>query len=276
MYPGPEDPDLGDLVVQVEQALRARGDEVELAVLNRRGGGKRRYASLGLQAFIAAARLRPDVVYAHFLVPSGLLARLASWAPLVVTAHGRDVRNVGAIPGIRSLTRLTVRRAKAVIAVSDYLRRELEAKVPESSANRASSSRSARPCSRRWRAGGQWSRRGSAGRRSSCRLRRGFSSTRSTWRPSRKRSKPPRRCRARTTPHARPPSVTMSPNRRVAWKPSWSEQRARPEVRCSLTGPDAPEDSRAHSGRPSPLRRGAGSLPLERRADRDRRNRTGR
>ena len=131
MYPGPEDPDLGVFVFQLEQALRARGHELELAVLNRRAGGKLRYASLGLQAFTAAARLRPDVLYAHFLVPSGLLARLASWAPLVVTAHGRDVRNVGAVPGIRSLTRLTVRRAKAVIAVSDYLRRELEAKVPE-------------------------------------------------------------------------------------------------------------------------------------------------
>src|SRR5205085_12207011 len=52
-------------------------------------------------------------------------------APLVVTAHGRDVRNVGVIRGVGAATRLTVRRASAVIAVSDYLRRELEAKVPE-------------------------------------------------------------------------------------------------------------------------------------------------
>jgi len=37
---------------------------------------------------------RPDVVYAHFLVPSGLIAALATRAPLVVTAHGRDVRNI--------------------------------------------------------------------------------------------------------------------------------------------------------------------------------------
>jgi glycosyltransferase involved in cell wall biosynthesis len=52
-------------------------------------------------------------------------------APLVVTAHGRDVRNVGWLPGIRATTRFVVRRAAAIIAVSDYLRRELEAKVPE-------------------------------------------------------------------------------------------------------------------------------------------------
>ena len=49
----------------------------------------------------AARRFRPDVVYAHFLVPTGLVAALASSAPLVVTAHGRDVRNVGAIRGHR-------------------------------------------------------------------------------------------------------------------------------------------------------------------------------
>jgi glycosyltransferase involved in cell wall biosynthesis len=48
-----------------------------------------------------------------------------------VTAHGRDVRNVGAFPGIRSATRFVVRRAAAVVAVSDYLRAELETKVPE-------------------------------------------------------------------------------------------------------------------------------------------------
>jgi glycosyltransferase involved in cell wall biosynthesis len=131
MYPGPDDPDLGVFVAQLERALRARGHELELAVLDRRSGGKRRYATLAARAFRKARRFRPDVVYAHFLVPTGLAAALADRAPLVVTAHGRDVRNIGAVPGIRAITRFTVRRAAAVIAVSDYLRRELEAKVPE-------------------------------------------------------------------------------------------------------------------------------------------------
>ena len=81
---------------QIEQALRERGHEIELAVLDRRGGGKRRYAS-SRDAF--ARRAKPDVVYAHFLVPSGLIASRVD-APLVVTAHGRDVRNIGSIPGI--------------------------------------------------------------------------------------------------------------------------------------------------------------------------------
>ncbi len=131
MYPGPDDPDLGAFVAQLEGALEARGHELERAVLDTRAGGKRRYLALARRARSASRRFQPDVVYAHFLVPAGLIATLVSRAPLVVTAHGRDVRNVGQLPGIRLLTRFTVRRASAVIAVSEYLRRELETKVPE-------------------------------------------------------------------------------------------------------------------------------------------------
>jgi glycosyltransferase involved in cell wall biosynthesis len=131
MYPGPDDPDLGVFVRRLADELEARGHEVERAVLDSRAGGKARYLALGRRAWAAARGFRPDVVYAHFLVPAGLIAGLASRAPLVLTAHGRDVRNVGAIPGIAVATRLVVRRAAAVVAVSDYLRRELEAKVPE-------------------------------------------------------------------------------------------------------------------------------------------------
>jgi len=131
MYPGPDDPDLGVFVRDLEAALATRGHLVERAVLDRRAGGKRRYAELARATLRQARTFRPDVVYAHFLVPTGLIAALAGRAPLVVTAHGRDVRNVGAYPGVRSATRVVVRRAAAVIAVSDYLRRELELKVPD-------------------------------------------------------------------------------------------------------------------------------------------------
>ncbi len=126
-YPGPNDPDLGVFVAQLEHALRERGHEIDLAVLDRRGGGKRRYLELARRVRSAPT---PDVVWAHFLVPSGLIASKVN-APLVVTAHGRDVRNVGSIPGVAHLTRTVVRRASTVIAVSDYLRRELEERVPE-------------------------------------------------------------------------------------------------------------------------------------------------
>ena len=128
MYPGPDAPDLGTFVAQVERELVARGHEVELAVLDTRSGGKLRYLTLARKTLAAA---RPDVVYAHFLVPAGLIASLAGRAPLVVTAHGRDVRNIGAIPGVAAATRLVVRRAAAVICVSRYLQRELETKLPD-------------------------------------------------------------------------------------------------------------------------------------------------
>ena len=131
MYPGPTDPDLGVFVRGLEEQLVARGHEVERVVLDRRGGGKVKYLRLARATLSTSRSFEPDVVYAHFLVPTGLIAALAGGAPLVVTAHGRDVRNVGWLPGIRAATRYVARRAAAIIAVSDYLRRELEAKVPE-------------------------------------------------------------------------------------------------------------------------------------------------
>jgi glycosyltransferase involved in cell wall biosynthesis len=131
MYPGPTAPDLGPFVALLEHALVERGNVVERAVLDTRAGGRRRYLTLASRAHRAGRSFRPDVIYAHFLVPSGLIAALARGTPLVVTAHGRDVRNVGAIPGVAAATTFVVRRAATVICVSDYLRRELETKVPE-------------------------------------------------------------------------------------------------------------------------------------------------
>ena len=127
MYPGPDDPDLGTFVAQMERALRERGHQIELAVLDRRAGGKVRF--LELVRRVRAAQ-KPDVVWAHFLVPAGLIASKVD-APLVVTAHGRDVRNIGSVPGVAHLTRSVVRRASTVIAVSEYLRHELEERLPD-------------------------------------------------------------------------------------------------------------------------------------------------
>jgi glycogen(starch) synthase len=131
MYPGPTDPDLGVFVRGLERELEERGHTIARAVLDTRAGGRRRFVTLAQRTLATARRFDPDVVYAHFLVPSGLIAALAGRAPLVVTAHGRDVRNIGAIPGVGTATRLVARRAAAIVAVSDYLRLELETKVPE-------------------------------------------------------------------------------------------------------------------------------------------------
>ena len=91
MYPGPDAPDLGTFVAELEAGLEARGHELARAVVDRRGG-RSRHAALARDVVTTARRFRPDVVYAHFLVPAGLLA---------VLAGGRAGRPHGARPGRR-------------------------------------------------------------------------------------------------------------------------------------------------------------------------------
>lgn len=134
MYPGPDDPDLGVFVARLEQELRTREHEIEHAVVDRREGGRWRYVRLLRDAARAARSFQPEIVYAHFLVPAGLVGALASRAPLVVTAHGQDVANVGSIPGVRAATRYVVRRAATVVAVSGWLRDRLVSAIPEAAA----------------------------------------------------------------------------------------------------------------------------------------------
>jgi glycosyltransferase involved in cell wall biosynthesis len=130
MYPGSDAPDLGTFVADLEAGLAGRGHELERAVVDRRGG-RSRHLSLAYDVVTAARRFRPDVVYAHFLVPAGLLAVLGTRVPVVLTAHGQDVANAERSRAVRTATRLAVRRAAAVVAVSDWLRIRLEAVAPE-------------------------------------------------------------------------------------------------------------------------------------------------
>lgn len=136
MYPSADAPDLGVFVASLERELRGRGHEIERAVVDSRGG-RRRHLALARDVFHAARRFEPDVVYAHFLVPAGLVAALASDAPLVVTAHGQDVENIGSLPGARAATRRVVRRASAIVAVSGWLRDRLVERVPEAAGKAA-------------------------------------------------------------------------------------------------------------------------------------------
>ena len=134
MYPGPTAPDLGVFVKQIADELERQGHDLERVVVDHRGGTPAKYVALTARAVRAARRFRPEAVYGHFLFPAGASAALAarvSGARLVVTAHGRDVRNIGSIRGVATSTRAVVERSNAVVAVSDYLRKELEAKLPE-------------------------------------------------------------------------------------------------------------------------------------------------
>ena len=108
MYPGPNAPDFGVFVADLARELRERGHELAYAVIDRRGGSRAKYARLAADALQEARRFKPDVVYAHALFPAGAAAAAAARAArvgLVVTAHGQDVRNLGAIPGVETRDR---------------------------------------------------------------------------------------------------------------------------------------------------------------------------
>jgi glycosyltransferase involved in cell wall biosynthesis len=130
MYPGPDAPSLGSFVATLERELNARGHDVARAVVDRHGG-RGRHARLAFDVLQRGRSFRPDVVYAHFLVPAGLLAAIGGGAPLVVTAHGQDVENARRNRVVRAATALTVRRAHAVVAVSAWLLDRLVEVVPE-------------------------------------------------------------------------------------------------------------------------------------------------
>ncbi len=133
MYPGRDDPDLGAFVAQLERELIARGHAIDRAVVDRRGGPPTKHVALAARSVTAGLRRRPDVVYAHFLAPAGVVAAAVGALlrrPVVLTAHGQDVRNASTRGSVRHLTAWACARAQAVVCVSDALRGELEAAVP--------------------------------------------------------------------------------------------------------------------------------------------------
>ena len=129
LYPGPDDPTSASSSRGWSARSRRAGTSSG-ARSSRAGAADAAHLGLAGRTIAAARRFRPDVVYAHFLVPTGLVAALAApRTPLVLTAHGQDVANVDSIRGIGAATRFVVRRAAAVVAVSDWLRRRLEERV---------------------------------------------------------------------------------------------------------------------------------------------------
>jgi glycosyltransferase involved in cell wall biosynthesis len=130
MWPTPVDPDLGSFLVPLARELRAAGHEVEVCAVARRGGPPTKYVRLLVAAVVASRRMRPDVVFAHFLFPAGaagLAAARAAGAPLVVMAHGQDVANLARV-ALRAATQPVVRGAAAVVANSGWLAERLEAR----------------------------------------------------------------------------------------------------------------------------------------------------
>jgi glycosyltransferase involved in cell wall biosynthesis len=83
------------------------------------------------QAAVVFAEVREaqaDLVHAHWWVPGGISAWLASMAahrPFVVTLHGTDVAILKHSKAARKLARIVLRKAAAVTAVSRFLAHEV-------------------------------------------------------------------------------------------------------------------------------------------------------
>lgn len=73
---------------------------------------------------------RPDLVHAHWWVPSGVVAATLR-TPFVVTSHGSDVRLLESVPPARALARRVLARAAAVTTVSSFLERDIRRLLPD-------------------------------------------------------------------------------------------------------------------------------------------------
>ena len=129
MYPGPADPDYGAFVAAMCDEIERSGHDVERVVIDRRARGALhtpvKYAGLTARAFARTRRV--DVIYAHYLFPTGAIAAASGrllGRPWVITAHGHDVRNL-TNPRLRMVTARAVQDAASIIAVSRYLADEL-------------------------------------------------------------------------------------------------------------------------------------------------------
>jgi glycosyltransferase involved in cell wall biosynthesis len=132
-FPAPERPAFGSYVARGAETLAALGHDVRVVAL---GPGRRgtistplAYAGLGARALGTALAWRPDAILAHYLVPTGSIARRAAAlarVPYVLVAHGSDVANAEGSVRLRRATLGAVSGAAAVVCVSDSLAARLE------------------------------------------------------------------------------------------------------------------------------------------------------
>lgn len=95
-------------------------------------------AALGFPGFLlafsravhrAARRLVPDVIHAHWWLPSGLFASHVG-VPLVITCHGSDVRLLGRGKVVRGIARPVFRSAARITTASHFLAGDIRNWLP--------------------------------------------------------------------------------------------------------------------------------------------------
>jgi teichuronic acid biosynthesis glycosyltransferase TuaC len=132
-FPGRDRPAFGSYVARGAEVLASLGHDVRVVAL---GPGRRGriatpvvYAGLAARAVGSAVVWRPEAILAHYLVPTGTIARRAAAiarVPYVLVAHGSDVANAEQSQRLREATLRAVAAAAGVVCVSAGLADRLE------------------------------------------------------------------------------------------------------------------------------------------------------
>ncbi|MBM7703977.1 glycosyltransferase [Metabacillus iocasae] len=131
MYPSKEAKTFGIFVKNQVEALKQAGIDVDVVAVNNPNMGKanviKKYSAWLLQTFanVLSRGKSYDVVHAHYVFPTGLLAlayKKLFGKRMIVTAHGGDIdRMAQKSPRIRRLTTQILQEADHVIAVGHEL-----------------------------------------------------------------------------------------------------------------------------------------------------------
>lgn len=74
---------------------------------------------------IAIARLKPDLIHAHWIIPQGLIAKFAApKAKLLITTHGGDIYALNN-PILRKLKQSVLQKAAAITTVNSQMKQKL-------------------------------------------------------------------------------------------------------------------------------------------------------
>jgi glycosyltransferase involved in cell wall biosynthesis len=135
MYPTETHKTFGIFVKNQVEALRTIGNEVDVIGIKNPLTGKKNIISKYLR-WILETKMnlltrgrKYDVIHAHYVFPSGLLALLYKkllGKPFIVTAHGGDIdRMAKKSPKIRQFTETILREASHIVTVGEALYQEI-------------------------------------------------------------------------------------------------------------------------------------------------------
>lgn len=139
MYPSEGNPAYGSFVKNTKDKMQTNYD-VDFKIVVIRSHKKSlssvtyKYFIFFIRSLASAAFGSQDIIYCHYLFPTGyagLLAKKIARVPLVVTCHGSDVFLSDRSAILRRLTHKVIKKSDKLIIVSNYLADELVKRFPE-------------------------------------------------------------------------------------------------------------------------------------------------